>query len=294
MSPVRSQPSAVSTAGGGLGVVPVAGEHVGPAHPDLARVAVEHVVAVVVDEAHLHAVEGLADRAAARLDADRGGDDGRRLGQPVALAHDQAERGPRAASATSSGSLAAPDSGLAHRGEGRRRGLRAAAAHATHIGGAPGTMVTPVAGHQLEGADRVEAGRQHEAGAGREGGVEGDAEAEDVEERQHAEHDVVGAEAVGPARHLVHVGAEGAVGEHGRPGRAGGAAGEAQHGDVVRVDVDDRHRRGRPPPTSSSISPADVDSTSVTPTACRSRSSSAGGLCGLSGTTMAPTPSTAR
>ena len=48
------------------------------------------------------------------------------------------------------------------------------------------------------------------------------------------------------------------------------------------------------PPVSSSSSPAVTASTSLTPTASRSRSSSAGGLSGLSGTTMAPTPSTAR
>ena len=57
MSPVRSQPSGDEHPGRRLGVVPVAVEHVGPAHPDLARVADEHVVAVVVDEAHLDAGE---------------------------------------------------------------------------------------------------------------------------------------------------------------------------------------------------------------------------------------------
>ena len=48
---------------GRLGVVEVALEHVRALHPDLAGVADEHVVAVVVDEAHLDAVEHLADRS---------------------------------------------------------------------------------------------------------------------------------------------------------------------------------------------------------------------------------------
>src|SRR4029453_15075228 len=46
-------PVAGEGAGGGLGIVPVAGEHVGAADPDLARVAREHVAAVGVDEAHV-------------------------------------------------------------------------------------------------------------------------------------------------------------------------------------------------------------------------------------------------
>ena len=63
MSPVRSQPSAVRAGGGGLLVLPVAGEHVRAPHPDLAGVADEDVVAVGVDEADLDAGQRHADRA---------------------------------------------------------------------------------------------------------------------------------------------------------------------------------------------------------------------------------------
>jgi hypothetical protein len=48
-----TQPAVVGLGGGGrLVVLPVAGEHVGPAHPDLAGVAVERVLAFFVDEAY--------------------------------------------------------------------------------------------------------------------------------------------------------------------------------------------------------------------------------------------------
>ena len=83
----------VDAAAGGLGVVPVALEHVGALDPDLAGVADQHVLAVDVDQADLDAVDRRADRARPPRQADRGGDDGRGLGEAVALADLEAEAG---------------------------------------------------------------------------------------------------------------------------------------------------------------------------------------------------------
>ena len=87
-SPVRSQPSGSSTARGGLGFVPVAGEHVRARHPQLAGVADERVLAVGVDEPDLQPGERAprcCPSGASMPGA--GGDDRRRLGEAVAL-HD--------------------------------------------------------------------------------------------------------------------------------------------------------------------------------------------------------------
>ena len=68
---------------------------------------------------------------------------------------------------------------------------------------------------------------------------EHDVQPEDVEQRQHAEHHVVGAllaARVGLA--LLEVREQVAVGEHGGLRRAGGAAGEDQHREVVVAPVD--------------------------------------------------------
>ena len=52
---------------GRVGVVPVAREHVRPAHRDLAGIALEHVVAVGVDQTHFDARQRRPDRTDARL-----------------------------------------------------------------------------------------------------------------------------------------------------------------------------------------------------------------------------------
>ena len=96
----RAQPTVGGErARGCLGIVPVTGEHVRTLHPDLAGVADEDVVAVGVDEAHLHAGERQADRAGLGAGARRGGDHRRGLGEAVALgdrhAEDAAHIGPQ-------------------------------------------------------------------------------------------------------------------------------------------------------------------------------------------------------
>ena len=62
---------------------------------------------------------------------------------------------------------------------------------------------------------------------------QGDIQPEDVEERQHAEHDVVAATGSAAADRLLQVREQVAVAEHGRLGRARRSRGEHQHGEVV-------------------------------------------------------------
>ena len=76
--------------------------------------------------------------------------------------------------------------------------------------------------------------------------AEHDVQPEDVEQRQHAEHHVVGPPSPRPGCACIwlEVGEQVAVGEHRRLRRAGGAAREEQHGQVVVGTVDDRRRVG--------------------------------------------------
>ena len=231
MSPVRSQPSSVEHPGRRLRVVPVALEHVGPAHPDLARVADEHVVAVVVDQAHLDAGDDLPDRARAGLDAGRAGDDRRRLGQPVALGEREAEA-----------LLAAPGHVRRQRGgaatwrcgpTAKRRPARSSkCAKATHIGGAPGTTVTPRSRMVSTRGRRVEALHEHERGA--HVSVEPSTTLSPKMWNSGSTPNTTSSpvEPVAGGAHLVDVGQQVAVAEHRRPRRAGGAAREHHHGQV--------------------------------------------------------------
>ena len=143
MSPVRSQPSGVRTRAVASGSLPVAREHVGTAHPDLAGVAGQHVVAVGVDEADLDAGHRHArsSPSCGSMPADVV-TTGRRLGEAVALAQDDAEALARARCVASSGILAAPVSASARRRTRSGRPRRSTPTPPTSAG-RPGTMVTP-------------------------------------------------------------------------------------------------------------------------------------------------------
>ena len=91
----------------------------------------------------------------------------------------------------------------------------------------------------LDAADGVEALDQSGRTPAAQGKVEHDVEPEDVEQREDAEHHVVGPVGEpGVAHDLVEVREQVAVREHGRLGRAGRPRGEEQRGDVVRSAVD--------------------------------------------------------
>ena len=75
MSPVWNQPSGSIASRGGVGLVVVALHYVRPAGQDLS----------VGSDLHFHSVNRLADGADAEVLRGVDGDDGRRLGQPVAL-----------------------------------------------------------------------------------------------------------------------------------------------------------------------------------------------------------------
>jgi hypothetical protein len=97
----------------------------------------------------------------------------------------------------------------------------------------------------LDGLDarlRVEPLDEQHGGTGVERQAQHDVEAEDVEQRQHAEGHV-GGELLAAlvALDLLEVREQVAVAEHGRPRRSGGAAGEHQHGQVAGLALDDRH-----------------------------------------------------
>ena len=317
MSPVRSQPSAVRTRLGRLGIVEVAGEHVRPAHPQLPGVADEDVVAVLVDDAQLDAVEHGADRAVPRRQPGRRRDDRRRLGEPVALGDDEPEPSLQR-SATVDGQLGGP-------GEATRIVAKESAGassnwlNATHIGGAPNNTVTPrsaidsiaVAGSKRCTSSSVAPDEQRLA--------EDDVEPVHVVQRDHAVGDVARRDVLAARAGLVEVGPHAAVGEHRRLRGAGRAAREQQGGEVVGLDVDHRRRvRGHhlgggdgagdlgavggdhraqrrnrgPVDVAPWRRPGAVDDGARRPRRCRSGGPArAAGLVGLSGTATAPMPS---
>ena len=81
-------------------------------------------------------------------------------------------------------------------------------------------------------AAAIEALVQHQRRAGGQRQPQRHVQPEDVEQRQGHEADVVGAEDLGDAEHLVQVGRQVAVGEHGRLGLARRPRGEQQDGEV--------------------------------------------------------------
>ena len=89
---------------------------------------------------------------------------------------------------------------------------------------------------QVEGALRVEPLGQHQLGPVAQHAAEHRVETVDVEERQHAEHDVVAVDHRRlDGRDLLQVGDERAMGQHHRPGQARGAARVEQHRELLGI-----------------------------------------------------------
>ena len=193
-----SQPSASTTRAEVFRIVPVAREHVRAAHPDLTRVAREHVGAVEVLAARPRhrAAAGRSIPAARRHRSPRR-DDRRCLGEPVALVHVDAE----SLRASLSADVDRQRGRARHREpHGRERCARGAldsgrSSHAAKTAGTPAITVTrssrTVASDPAGSKRSIERDRR----ARREREPERDVEPEHVEERQHAEADVVGAHA---------------------------------------------------------------------------------------------------
>ncbi len=93
-------------------------------------------------------------------------------------------------------------------------------------------------GDRLQRGGRVEPLHEHHGRADRQREAEHDVQAEDVEHRQHAVHDVVAVHVSLGAQALLDVGAQVAVGQHRRAWCARGSAGEEQHGEMVGVHID--------------------------------------------------------
>ena len=162
-----------------VGTAPVALHHVVPADGDLAA----------VQQAHLDAVHGQADRAGLALAvAAVEARDRRRLRQPVALEHRTARSAPR--------SRAAPRPAAPRRPRCRARSDDVSASpgwlsSAAYIVGTPSNTVARSRCDDLERPARVEAREQCQRAAGGERRVEPARLAERVEQRQRAERDGV-------------------------------------------------------------------------------------------------------
>ena len=240
MSPVRSQPSGREHARRRLRIVEVAGEHVRAAQPDLAGVTDEGVATVVVHDPQLDPVEHPPDGPEHGSHPDRRRDDGRRLGQPVALGDADAE------------ALGDP------LGDAHRQLRRAGQGEADAGEGVGGRLVEVGEGHpqrrragdhgHAAGLDRLERGRRVEAlheddgRTDREAEAEDDVEPEDVVARDDPVDDVARRDPARDRAGLGDVGQQVAVAEHRGAGCAGRAAREEQRGEVVGRDVDGRHR----------------------------------------------------
>ena len=200
MSPVCNQPS-TSTASVVGGVVPVAREDVRRRARRARRDRPRARVAVAVERAATSTPgQRRADRTGARLGRDRGRrHDGRRLGEAVAVVHRDAEafvhRGARCRSAASSRPRrTAARAANASRGRG---GVVEAEPGVVDRGdaGDDGDAVVADACERLDGMEVVDE-RDGRARVQRE--AEHDVQAVDVEEREHAERDVVGGRRAGP------------------------------------------------------------------------------------------------
>ena len=235
-SPVRSQPSAVSARRGGLGVVPVAGEHVRAPHPDLAGVADERVLAVGVDEPDLRAPgSGTPMLPSGASTPVPRGDDRRRLGEPVALGDRRRRSGRAIGSLHLRVELGRARGGQAHRGAaspGRRAGQRGPRRPHRRRAADDGDAVVD---DRLERRLRVEALDEHDRGAG----DEATAPSTTLSPKMWNSGSTPSTTSSGALRPagvglaLLEVGEQVAVGEHRRLRRAGRAAREDEHGEVV-------------------------------------------------------------
>ncbi len=231
------QPTVVEDGRAGSGIAVVAVEHVRPAHPDLADVADEGV-AVRVDEPDVDPVEGAADRAGPDRVPERRRDRGRRLGQPVALGDLDPEP-------------------FVEPPEDRHRKRRRTRQRDSHVGERFGRKPLEIGERRphrrdprydgdsarpdrVGGGSRVEALDQHDGRADGEAERHHDVQAEDVEQRQHAEDHVVRRDVARRLR-LANRRPEVAVAERRSARGAGGATGEDQHGGEVGTDLGDRN-----------------------------------------------------
>ena len=230
--------------GGGLGPLPVALHHVVAADDDLADLTLGHLVALVVDDPHLHVLDRRADRAGLALAVGVVERRHRRaLREPVALEDLAAER------------LVEPAQEL----DGHRRAARPAQPQSAHVVGlALGVMEHRAVhrGHALEDVDlvalddlqrlaRLEARQQGQRATAPDRRVHPAGLAEGVKQRQRPEHHRLAAQVeqiAGPSGVERQVG----VGELGTLGLARGARRVEQHRGVIVGRVGDgRVRRGR-------------------------------------------------
>ena len=207
----------VDRTGGGVLVVPVAGEDVRAPDPQLAGVTDQHVVAVLVDEAQLQTGDRHTDRPDGGVGAHGRRDHRRCLGEPVALGQvDVVTALHRAGDLV--GQTGGTRHGETHGIEGVFGRLGKAGPRRPH-GGRAGDDRRLVLLDRLDRGDRVEALDEQQPGADGERHPEHHVQPEDVEHRQHREHHVVGTLGIaGRGQHLGDIGAKVAVREHRRLG----------------------------------------------------------------------------
>ena len=233
--------------GGGLRLAPVALHHVLPADPHLAQgllIALGHDGPVRRHQLQFAPADGASDRArlmrlTRMVEArDRGG-----LGQAVALEDLAVEGGLEAAQQLHGQGRSAGDA-QAQAGQVLRMVL-GRGQHGPVHGGHADEHVHRALPDGLRGHGGIEAGDQRQAGARRHGRHERAREAEDVEQRQAAEHGLPVLELDQRLRRGVRVGAHVPVGQLGALGAAGGAGGVEDDGVVLEVPLDGLgHRAG--------------------------------------------------
>ena len=223
-----------------LGIVEIAGEDVGAAHPQLPGVADEDVVTGLVDDAQLDAVEHGADGAVARCEPGRRRDDRRCFGEAIPLGDDEPESLLQRFSHRHR-ELGRPGVGDTDRREGVGRRLLELAERHPH-GGCAEQHGDLSLTDRLDRRRRIEALHEQQRRPGQERLTEDDVEPVHVVQRDHAISDVTRADVLAARACLLEVRLHAAVGEHRRLRGAGGSAREQQGGEVVGLDVDHRRR----------------------------------------------------
>ena len=191
MSPVWNQPSLDRLVGGVLGLVPVALHDVVALDGDLADLALLDVVAVVVDQLHLDALDRRADRAdlALLVGVVEGGD---RRGLATARSpRGSCSRTPSRTPRMSSPGIAEPPEQQSLSDEWSRSSRASPLSIALYIVGTPANTVTlsrSMISSALAGSKR---GMNVSVAPRQRAGVHAAGLAEGVEQRQRAEHDVV-------------------------------------------------------------------------------------------------------
>jgi hypothetical protein len=228
----------VDRPGGGLRVVPVPVEHVGSPHPDLAGVADQHVVTVLVDEADLHPSDRSADRSHRYVLPRTQGDARAGLGEPVALGQVQPEP---FADGRSDPIRQGRGTGHSQTYPGQRvQGWVLDLGQRGPQGGGAGQdrhrlfLDGPEQRHGIEALD------QHQGGPGHESQVEQGVQTEYVEQGDDAQGDVVGpGRATGMGLDLPEIRCEVAVSQPGRLRGTCGPTREQEGGQVALTTLDD-------------------------------------------------------